>query len=369
MAILNCIFKAHRLRDDDFGSLVYWMTKLNRASGMFNFETKKIKDFRACQSFLDHLLDGHLLAALGAELGANNWNELLQKLKDENWRKLIKKVESNYTKRTLVHEWREEVMETRDLVHENGVLFFQHLLVYRGFNEALRTGDSGRVVLYLKHFTIWLQNNHKKTSFPLYRNELINIMACLNHAFSPAARKHWMNQCLVNLSGSSTGFRPCDLFGEYVIREMKQRLRHMLNMDNDAFHREVYGPQVMIAKEVRDHIYKDSGAVEHYQHSSTVKADMDVRLITEELLHERVFTRTPGRHYYEGGDEETIEQAIDLHGLGLQKVIDGTYLKTYKDRLERINGDFEVEVEMLEVDDIIEMEDIDDFVEQLEDVW
>ena len=38
-------------------------------------------------------------------------------------------------------------------------------------------------------------------------------------------------------------------------------------------------------------------------------------------------------------------------------------------RFERINGDFEVEVEMLEVDDIIEMEDIDDFVEQLEDVW
>lgn len=342
------------------------MNRLNRYSGMFNFQTKKIKDFRACLSFLDHVLDGHILAALGAELGAKDWEELLQKLKDKNWRKLIEKVESNFSKRTLVQKWREGDMETRDLVHENAVLFFQHVLIYRGFNEALKTGDSGRVVQYLKHFTIWLQNNDKKTMLPLYRNELINITACLNHAFSPAAKEHWMNQCLVNLSGSPTGFRPCDLLGEYVIREMKQGLRHMLNADNAAFHREVYAPQVMIAKEVRDHIYKVSGAVEHYQHSSTVKADMDVRIITEALLRERVFTWTPGRHHYEGGDGETIEQAVDLHGLGLQKTIDGTYLQTYKDRLEKVNGGFEVELETL-LDDILEMEEVNDFDEQVEE--
>ena len=144
-------------------------------------------------------------------------------------------------------------------------------------------------MLYLKHFIIWLQNSDKKTLLPLYRNELINIMACLNHAFSPAAKSHWMNQCLVNLSGSSTGFRPCDLLGEFVIREMKRRLRHMLNVENERFHRTVYAPQVMISKRVRDHIYEAVGTVQRYQHSSTVKSDIDVRHIMEALLHERVF--------------------------------------------------------------------------------
>jgi hypothetical protein len=191
---------------------------------MFNFQTNKIKDFCACQSFLDHLLDGHILAALSAELGAEDWEELQIKLKDENWRKLIQKVELKISQRLLVWTWREEEMETRDLVHENTVLFLQHLLIYRGFTEALKTGDSGQVVQHLKHFTIWLQNSDKKTSLPLYRNELINIMACLNHAFSPAAKTHWMNQCLVNLSGSPTSFRPCDLLGEYIICEMKRLL-------------------------------------------------------------------------------------------------------------------------------------------------
>ena len=367
MAILNCIFKAHRLRDGDFGSLLDWVNRLHRFSGMFNFQTNKIKDFRACQSFLDHLLDGHILAALGAELGAENWEELQIKLKYENWRKLIEKVEAKFSERLLVWTWREKEMDTRDLVHENAVLFLQHGLIYRGFTEALKTGDSGRVVLYLKHFTIWLHNNDKKISLPLYRNELINIIACLTHAFSPAAQNHWMTQCLVNLSGSPTGFRPCDLLGEYFIREMKRRLRHMLNVENDAFHRKVYAPQVMVAKRVREHIYKDSGAVEHYQHSSTVKADIDVRHITEALLHERVFTHTPGRHHYEAGDGQTIEQAVDLHGLGARKVMEGTHLRAYKRKLAKVNGDFEVELEPL-VDDIFEVEDIDDSDEQIEDV-
>jgi hypothetical protein len=378
MAILNCMFKAHRLRDGDFGSLVDWVNRLHRFSGMFNFQTNKIKDFRACQSFLDHLLDGHILAALGAELGAENWEELLIKLKDQNWRKLIEKVEARFSGRLLVRVWREEELETRDLVHENAVLFLQHGLVYRGFTEALKTGDSGRVILYLKHFTIWLHNTDKKTQLPLYRSELIHIMACLNHAFSPAAKNHWMTQCLVNLSGSPTGFRPCDLLGEYVIREMKRRLRHMLNVENDAFHRTVYAPQVMIAKQVREHIYKDAGAVEHYQHSSTVKADIDVRHITEALLRERVFTRTPGRHRYdagdgetiehEAGDGETIEQAVDLHGLGVGKVLESTHLQTYKDKLAKVNGVWEVNEERL-LDDIFEAaEEVDYPNEHIEDI-
>ena len=154
---------------------------MHQFSGMWNFQTNKIKDFHACQSFLDHLLDGHILVAIAVELGAENWDELQIKLKDHNWRKLIQKVEEKFSKRLLVLEWREEGLERRDLIHENAVLFLQHGLVYQGFRRVLKTRDSGWVGLYLKYFTIWLQNSDKKTSLPLYRYELINIMACLNH--------------------------------------------------------------------------------------------------------------------------------------------------------------------------------------------
>lgn len=365
MAILNCIFRAHRLRDDDFGSLVSWINTLRRFSGMFNLKNNKIKDFRACQSFLDHLLDGHILAALATELGAENWAELQRKLKDQNWRKLIGRIESKFSNNLLVSNWRKENMEKRDFVHENAVLFLQHGLIYRRFTEALKTGDSGWVVLCLKQFTIWLNNDDKRTSFPLYRAELINIMACLNHAFSPAARKHWMHQCMVNLSGSPTGFRACDLVGEYIIREMKRRLRHMLTLENDRYHRMVYAPQVMTSKAVRQHIYEDVGAVEHYQHSSIVKADIDVRNIVEALLQERVFTQTSGRHSYAAGNGEAIEQAVDLHGRGVEKLLKCTYIQAYRDKLAKTNGVSE-DLESL-VDEILDTEGLEDDDEELED--
>jgi hypothetical protein len=123
----------------------------------------------------------------------------------------------------------------------------------------------------------------------------------------------------------------------------------------------------MIAKQVREHIYKDAGAAEHYQHSSTVKADIDVWHITEALLRERVFTGTPGRHHYETGDGEIIEQAVDLHGLGVGNVMDATHLQAYKDKLVKVNGAFEIEE--IPIDDIFEAEEIDYSDEYIEDVF
>ena len=59
------------------------------------------------------------------------------------------------------------------------------------------------------------------------------------------------------------------------------------------------------------------GAVEHYQHSSIVKVDIDVRNITEVLLQEKVFTQTIGRHSYNASTGDAIEQSVDLHGRGV----------------------------------------------------
>ena len=190
------------------------------------------------------------MAALATDLGAEDWEEFQRKLKEQNWRKMIARIEAKFSNTLLISSWRDEETDKRDLVHENAVLFLQHGLMYRRFTEALKTGDSGWVVRCLKHFTIWLNNDDKRTSLPLYRAELINMMACLIHAFSPAAKNHWMHNCMVNLSGSPTGFRACDQVGEFIIREMKRRLRHMLTLENDRYHRRVYAPQVMISKMV-----------------------------------------------------------------------------------------------------------------------
>jgi len=68
----------------------------------------------------------------------------------------------------------------------------------------------------------------------------------------------------------------------------------MLILENDRYHWMVYASQVMTSKVVRQHIYEDMNVMEYYQHSSTIKVDIDVWNIMEVLLQERVFTQTSG---------------------------------------------------------------------------
>ena len=279
---------------------------------MWNFKANTIKDFWACNSFFNHLVDAHVLAAIGGTLGATTWDELQVKMKGNNFRKKISDMEKRLGNLGLVTEWRQRGARARDLVMENAVLLLQHGLMYRRFAEAVRSGDTGWVVHCIKYFAIWLQNDSKKASLSNYRVGSLHLMASLTHIWSPEFRRYWMDNCLVNVSGSPTGFVACDLLGEYIVREYKSRINKNINPVNDLHHRNVYGPQIMTAKMVRDHIYEVVGAVQHYQHSSTVNTQTDVQTITRELLRQRVFVETPGCTNYTIDKGRPIDEAIDL---------------------------------------------------------
>ena len=59
--------------------------------------------------------------------------------------------------------------------------------------------------------------------------------------------------------------------------------------------------------------------------------------------------------------------AVDLHRLGVGKVVEATHLQTYKDKQVRVNGAFKVERETL-VNDIFKANEVDDPGEHIEDV-
>jgi len=75
---------------------------------------------------------------------------------------------------------------------------------------------------------------------------------------------------------------PDDQYGELVVQEMKDKFDAV----NANHFRNIMSRQVMFNQNVRESIYKDLGATEHYQHSSTVTAVLDVKALTEKLLHE-----------------------------------------------------------------------------------
>src|SRR5579859_892258 len=86
MTIAGLIFRAHEQRNDEFGSLVYWMNWIKRTPNMWDLTTKKVKDFHKCNSFLSHLTDAHILAAVATEPGVDSWHGIEAKMGSVNWR-------------------------------------------------------------------------------------------------------------------------------------------------------------------------------------------------------------------------------------------------------------------------------------------
>lgn len=294
---------------------------------MWNFKNNTIKDFRSCCAFFDHLVDAHILAAIAETVGATTWEALQDNLKNKNWRKTIKEMEKRFGNDCLIDQCRRQDEVSRDFIFENAVLLLQHGLVFKRFSAALKTGDAGWIVHCIKYFTIWLHNDG--VVFKNYRNSSLHLMASLTHILSPDFKAFWMDHCLVNISGSPTGFMPCDLLNEYIVREMKARRSNNFNPTNDNFHRNVYGPQVMVSKAVRDHMYEAVGAVQQYQHSSTVSSQIDVETVTRSLLRERVFHQIPERKTYNTYNDVPIKQSIDLFGRGLVAISHGEHIDAY----------------------------------------
>jgi len=90
---------------------------------------------------------------------------------------------------------------------------------------------------------------------------------------------------------------------------------------------------------------RTTGAVKHYQHSSTVDSSVDIRTITMRLLQDKVFIRNPGRRNYSGQGESMVTSSIDLFGLGCANVLSGQFIEAYKDKMQRNRED---EVQELE---------------------
>ena len=100
-----------------------------------NWQTAAIKDFRACNQLFNHVLGGHVLAIVAAQLGVGSCAELCKALETRNWREAFEPTESRLTDLYYIDELR--TSNERDVVYENAMLFLQHGLVYRDFSNAM----------------------------------------------------------------------------------------------------------------------------------------------------------------------------------------------------------------------------------------
>lgn len=254
----SIIIKAYWGKDKEPGSLsrMVNMSRNNRVK-------EKNKDFRAGRYFINQALDGHILAACFAaadkklEQGMgphititfDRFKELTESKVTYNWDAIIDEVVDKVYNLNYVRGKRYDLetldpipLESRDPANENALLFIRDALSLRDYQHAIRAGDTGRIIKILQYWCIILQSTPNTN----YAAELIHLVACFKKIWKKPLVDLWLRNCLVNPSGREGGWLECDLFGEYVIRENKARIKPSTNSASDDHNRTVNAVQVML---------------------------------------------------------------------------------------------------------------------------
>ena len=80
-----------------------------------------------------------------------------------------------------------------------------------------------------------------------------------------------------------------DFLNEYFVREFKSRVRPSFTPAEDRFLLEVVSAQLWAFRTAKCHLLRETGAVDHYQHSSIVDPISDITVIADHLIKQEVF--------------------------------------------------------------------------------
>ena len=116
---------------------------------------------------------------------------LEENTKGLTWEKLKEDathVVDQYTDTDIMYELRKERRRNSnkhgDMVYENAVLFMHDALLLHEFTDAIKYGDSGRVILVLK---VWVHSFRGQGQIK-YMQEVLYLLHNLTHVWPPSLR-------------------------------------------------------------------------------------------------------------------------------------------------------------------------------------
>ena len=334
MCILGTIYKAHWGSEE--GREPAFISRFVKLLGKPGILSPKVKDFRSYAQLFDQILDSYIIPIAAEKVKAVSEHDFHQPLGDTNWPRLIEAIVEDIFPAdhgiARVHrmrygsDWVEVPLVEHDLPFEKFLLLCQQGLVYRDYSAAISTGDTGR----LKHIlSIWTTQLHG-TANTNYPRELIHLMGCLTKIWTPEMRDIWMRNCLVNPPGEKGKWMPDDLFGEYVVREIKLKVNPSTNIRSDRHLREIVGSQVMSLFACKKAMVRECKSQHYGTRSTALSTSFDVLYHTRTLLEEGVGRFTPNRAHDENGAEYL--SVSDLLSDGARKLATGVPLNMYKER-------------------------------------
>ncbi|KAL1740171.1 hypothetical protein HDZ31DRAFT_48030 [Schizophyllum fasciatum] len=99
-----------------------------------------------------------------------------------------------------------------DMVFENAVLFMRDALISREYTDAIKAGDSGRILLVLKTWALSFRGNGRTK----YAHEMLHIIHNIQKVWPPALARIVTDNWLVNPTGKKNAFVEVDLMQEHL---------------------------------------------------------------------------------------------------------------------------------------------------------
>ena len=165
------------------GSLSFHNTQLDRLP----ITLTSLPPFRTCRDLIFVSLYARVLHCL--LLVSNNSSLETYLSKVDSWETLLShahQIYDKYCQPRLVEElrWKRSVTPPSDppqgdMVFENAILFMRDALISREFTDAIKCGDSGRVILVLKIWALSFRGNGRTK----YAYEMLHLIHNLSHVW------------------------------------------------------------------------------------------------------------------------------------------------------------------------------------------
>ncbi|KAH9840190.1 uncharacterized protein C8Q71DRAFT_746208 [Rhodofomes roseus] len=190
--------------------------------------------YRVARDLIFHSLYGRLIHCLELVTGCDSLDEYAENVTFEDLQAHVTELVSRFVSASVVSQLRSartrelltvqrdntsdpdaqpHVPRQGDMVFENASLFLRDALILREFADAIKAGDSGRIVIVLKVLAL----SYRGSGRTKYAQEALHVIHNLTHVWPKPLRAIILNNWLVNTTGKPNHWYPVDLLQEHNI--------------------------------------------------------------------------------------------------------------------------------------------------------
>ncbi|KAJ7456193.1 hypothetical protein FB451DRAFT_1512643 [Mycena latifolia] len=200
-----------------------------------------------------------------------------------------------------------------DMVFENAVLFLRDALLTREFSDAIKSGDSGRIIIILRLWAFCYRGNGRTK----YAHEMLHILHNLICVWTTELRSIVLQNWLANPQGRQNAFVEIDLVQEHLNFWIKK-----IYKADGAGHSwdwlALVSPCIDILRQLATRINLDLGARQGSKHATPDLA-ADIEALMDSLEEHEVYVEKEGRVL---DDDE--KPAPDVLSAGMAALSHGT---------------------------------------------